>query len=545
MSLGADIIEGMYSLSNLKPEIIEKFRKDINDEGWLLNKKVLERYSIDIEDKEYIRRREKIRIREEETARKKAALRPKELQPDNTVAASVLDKMEAKGTFKVLDSLFKERSELSTGFRKEYNSLLDRIMEREDFTFDEKGIETLRGRIGEYIRKQAEAGKDADKKMDPGEINELIQKRQEAFDVLLAPDLRKVFELVQKGVIGKDTARIFISPDAMNYSITDDLFEADLVKSLIARKERKVADAKTELKYKDLVVNLADGLLKDVGQIVIQGVRNGGINHENTDRIRTGNHYLHFSRKKGENENSEDGTSSDVRLYVTVKEENQNEMVQRLTEFLEEDKNKKFRGAFDFKLMTGLKDHRMENIVIYINSNRTNPEDLKEFIDGFSEKIRDITSEEESIPTTTRLKQGIGVAAEPSEVFKKMYRSRSTLNPLSLDQYRIAGNKTLEGQLTRYDDTVSKYSNLSNEQKLKYGKSKTSWNQFCGRLLILSAYIARHRLNRTEEDLSVSGDEEVKKEMKQVFQEFMLLSGIDTDTLTVGSTVDYLKKVKE
>ena len=202
-------------------------------------------------------------------------------------------------------------------------------------------------------------------------------------------------------------------------------------------------------------------------------------------------------------------------------------------------------GAFDFKLMTGLKDHRMENIVIYINSNRTSPEDLKEFIDGFSEKIRDITSEEESIPTTTRLKQGIGVAAEPSEVFKKMYRSRSTLNPLSLDQYRIAGNKTLEGELTRYDDTVSKYSNLSNEQKLRYGKSKTSWNQYCGRLLILSAYIARHRLNRTEKDLSVSGDEEVKKEMKQVFQEFMLLSGIDTDTLTVGSTVDYLKKVKE
>ena len=546
VSFGADIIEGMYSLSNLKPEIIEKFRKDINDEGWLLNKKVLERYSIDIEDKEYIRRREKIRIREEETARKKAALRPKELQPDNTVAASVIDKMEDKGTFKVLDSLFKKRSDLSTAFRKEYGSFLDRIMEREDFTFDEKGIETLRGRIREYTEKQAESGEGKFKNASPQAVNKLIKNREEGFDALIAPELRKVFELVSQGVIGKDTAMIFINPDAMNYMIEDNSYEAaDINKSIVGRKDQKNADRETEEEYKELVVQLTEEVMDDAGNVVIQTSPRIRIDHYNLDAIKENDHFIYFGRKRAEDEKNAGSPPPEVRVYVTVKEEDQNKMVSKLTEFLKDENNKKFRGAFDFKLSTGLKDHRLENMVIYVDSKKTSPELLKEFIDGFSEKIKDITMEDDELPTTFGIKQGFGSAPEPTDASRYLYRIRSTFNPLSLNEYGIEGNRNLEGKLSCFEDQVKAPEGyeISIEGKLKIGSSKMSWNQYCGRLLILSAYIARHRLNRGEKDLSVSGDKEVKKEMKQVFQEFMLLSGINPGSLLSGSTEDFIKKV--
>ncbi len=347
-------------------------------------------------------------------------------------------------------------------------------------------------------------------------------------------------------MIGKDTARIFLNPDAMNYMIEDNYYEAaDINKSIVGRKARKQVDKKTEEEYKELVVQLTKEVMDDSGFVVIQTSPRIHIDHNNLDAIKENDGFIYFGKKTAEDEKNA-GATPDVRIYVTVKEEGQNEMVSRLTEFLKDENNKKFRGAFDFKLSTGLKDHRLENIVIYANSKKTSPELLKEFIDGFSEKIKDITMKDEKLPTTLNLKQGFGTAAEPTDAFRYLYRIRSTFNPLSINEYGIKGNRNLESKLSCFEDQIKvpEGHDISIEGKLKIGSSKISWNQYCGRLLVLSAYIARHRLNRTEKDTSVSNDKEVKKEMKQVFQEFMLLSGIDPATMTLGSTTEYVNKIK-
>ena len=141
-------------------------------------------------------------------------------------------------------------------------------------------------------------------------------------------------------------------------------------------------------------------------------------------------------------------------------------------------------------------------MVIYVDSKKTSPELLKEFIDGFSEKIKDITMEDDKLPTTFDIKQGFGTAPEPTDASRYLYRIRSTFNPLSLNEYGIEGNRNLEGKLSCFEDQVKAPEGyeISIEGKLKIGSSKMSWNQYCGRLLILSAYIARHRLNRGEKD---------------------------------------------
>lgn len=77
------------------------------------------------------------------------------------------------------------------------------------------------------------------------------------------------------------------------------------------------------------------------------------------------------------------------------------------------------------------------------------------------------------------------------------------------------------------------------------GSISMSWNQYIARLLILSAYIARHRLGRTEQDKSVSEDKEVKREMKQVFQEFLIISGIDPETVMLEKNKKAVKILAE
>ena len=81
------------------------------------------------------------------------------------------------------------------------------------------------------------------------------------------------------------------------------------------------------------------------------------------------------------------------------------------------------------------------------------------------------------------------------------------------------------------------------EDEAELGKVKISWNEYCARLLVLSSYIARHRLGRTEKDRSVTQDEEVRKEMDKVFQEFMVLSGIDPSTMMLKSNDEYFRTI--
>ena len=86
--------------------------------------------------------------------------------------------------------------------------------------------------------------------------------------------------------------------------------------------------------------------------------------------------------------------------------------------------------------------------------------------------------------------------------------------------------------------------NISDDVELNKGTAQLSWNQYITRLLILSAHVARHRLNRGENDKSVSNDAEVKKEMKQVFQEFLILSDINPNTMLLKSSDKFYNVIK-
>jgi len=79
------------------------------------------------------------------------------------------------------------------------------------------------------------------------------------------------------------------------------------------------------------------------------------------------------------------------------------------------------------------------------------------------------------------------------------------------------------------------------EDEAENGKVKISWNEYCSRLLVMSSYIARHRLDRKDKDTSVTQDAEVKKEMDKVYQEFMVLSGIDPATMMLKSNEQFFR----
>ncbi|MBO5550427.1 MAG: hypothetical protein J5966_00580 [Lachnospiraceae bacterium] len=81
------------------------------------------------------------------------------------------------------------------------------------------------------------------------------------------------------------------------------------------------------------------------------------------------------------------------------------------------------------------------------------------------------------------------------------------------------------------------------EDEAEYGKVKISWNEYCSRLLVMSSYIARHRLGRKDDDTPVTQDAEVKKEMDKVFQEFMVLFGIDPATMMLKSNEQFFRTI--
>lgn len=81
------------------------------------------------------------------------------------------------------------------------------------------------------------------------------------------------------------------------------------------------------------------------------------------------------------------------------------------------------------------------------------------------------------------------------------------------------------------------------EDEAEYGKVKISWNEYCSRLLVMSSYIARHRLGRKDDDTPVTQDAEVKKEMDKVFQEFMILFGIDPATMMLKSNEQFFRTI--
>ncbi len=459
---------------------------------------------------------------------KKQDLRPKNYQPEDTTAANVIDLVGAKGGLKMLDELFSGGGDsLGSDFCGEYAGFINRVIERDDFTFDDAGIKKLRDSISDMTNEDSKNKKE--------KIQKLIKDRQNRFDNRLAPIFREVFSLVSSGVIGKDTARVFLNPYAMTCSIIGKkFFEVKLYNKFISRTEDKKTDPEYEAKYKDSLVSLVKDIAKDSGGIALQKVKNNSrITADNADRLRDLDKFLYFKSKAASDPNFYTG-DCDVRCYITVKEEEQEAMITKLRNFLGKDENKKFRGALNFKMKTGLKERRLENIVIYSTSDKNSKfydvDILKEFIDAFHEEIKDIVSEKDAIPTIMNIKTGIGISAEPVELYEKLFKQIIGYNPLltngyGVNQYTKNGYDVVPGVDNKIISDNTKFNGAS------FTSVTMSWNQYQSRLLILSAYIARHRLNRTDKDRPVSEDKEVLREMKQVYQEFMILSGIDPATM--------------
>ncbi|MCR5410699.1 MAG: hypothetical protein K6E90_06945 [Lachnospiraceae bacterium] len=435
---------------------------------------------------------------------------------------SVTERAERRGTLKIIGGLFDENSALGSDFCKDYSDYLNKVMDSDDFTFDEKGI----GKLREKVRASAE------KKVDKKKIHivDPVAMELERFDTLIVPDLKRVFKLVQDNAIGKDTARIFLDPVAMAHGIVRKDFESDLYVTMTSRSKYQDSDAESDRQYRVEVRELVKELHGHTEGIKIQDEEDTIISYKGTLRSvevmkRDGFVYFGEKKKKGDRQ-----SSPDIRCYVTVKEDKQKEMVARLREHMNE--HKEFRGAFDFKVLSTSNGHKLDNIVIYLNSKKNDPKLFKEFIDGYAEKIKDIASDEESMSTVCNIKKGIGISTEPSDVYRHIYRLSTTFDADIPDSLK----KGL--QPYPYDRRLL---NAPLDDEAEKGKARMSWNEYCSRLLVLSAYIARRRLGRTEKDGSVSGDEKVKQEMDKVFREFMALSGIDPAMMMLRSNEKYMK----
>lgn len=439
-----------------------------------------------------------------------------------TEAVPVIKQAEKQGCLKIIDGLFEEKSRLGTDFCRDYSAYLNEVMDSDDFSFDEKGIAQLRDKVRESVEKREAKSKFP--------VPVIVEHELERFDTLMVPTLNKVFKLVQDKVVGKDTARIFLNPVAMANTITAKDFESGLYRSLTVRSKYKESDAKSELKYREEVKELVKNLHGHTEGIKIQDKDGFVLSYK--DMLRSGevmkrNGFVYFAEKVKEGASQE---WPDVRCYVTVKEKDQKKMVSKLRELMNE--RKEFKGAFDFKLLSTSNGHKLDNIVIYLSSKRVDPKLFKEFIDSYSERIKDIAYDDESIPTVRKIKKGIGISTEPDEVYHHLYKLATTFET-DLPESLKKGVKTFP-----YD---KKLVNSSLENEAEKGRMRMSWNEYCARLLILSSYIARHRLGRTDKDTSVSKDEEVKKEMDKVYQEFMILSGINPSTMMPESNGQFFK----
>lgn len=207
---------------------------------------------------------------------------------------------------------------------------------------------------------------------------------------MIAPDLERIFKLVNDGAIGKDTARIFLNPVAMANEIKIKDFEFGLYETLTRRSRYEESDVGSEREYRGEVAELVKDLHRHTEGIKIQGENNVLISNKKTlkpEEVMKRDGFVFFGEKK----KGPSSSQPDIRCYVTVKEKNQKEMVSRLREYMNE--HEEFKGAFDFKLLSTSNGHKLDNIVIYLNSRKHDPKLFKEFIDGFYERIKDIASD--------------------------------------------------------------------------------------------------------------------------------------------------------
>lgn len=443
-----------------------------------------------------------------------------------TMAVPVVENAKKQGSLNVIDGLFKEKSALGDDFCKEYASYLNKVMDSEDFTFDKKGIEALRNKVKEKAEKRA-AKKEVKNKLL---IPEMVAYELKRFDTLMLPTLEKVCELVNNKVIGKDTARIFLNPIAMGTAIVEKDFENVVYETLSYRSEYEEADDASDRKYRGEVKALVKDLHHHTVGIKLisdESVMLAQSDWCKPDAVMKKDGFVYFGEKR---KSGAPRSEADIRCYVTVKEGCQTQMVAKLREYMNE--HKEFKGAFDFKLLSTSNGHKLDNIVIYLNSKRHDPKLFKKFIDGYAEKIKNIISDEEVMPTVFPIKKGIGISAEPNGLYRHIYRLTTTIST------EIPA--AIKKGISRYP-FVEKMTNASIEDEETKGMARVSWSECCSRFLILSAYIARHRLKRTDKDRSVLKDAQVQQEMDKVFKEFMILSGIDPATMMLKSNENYIK----
>lgn len=434
----------------------------------------------------------------------------KQGQADNGAAAGVIDRAEKRGSLGVLDELFGNKSEENAQYVTQYADFMDRIMERKDFTFDEKGINMIRNMIDVQVKDKAEA-----------------EEARKNFDEKLAPDFREVFRLVSEGVVGEDTAKVFLNPDVMTCKMQADnktTYDTMIYDTFTSR--TKPVQQPAEEKYKDEVAKLVNNFTSKGKSVSLQGGTKLGRDLNVLEGKLKKNTFVQFHCDK----EIKDKKTENMRCYITVQEDKQKEMVIRLREFI--DKNPHFRGAFNFKLMSTQNGKKLDNIVIYYDI-KEDAELIKEFISGFGDKIKDIASTNESIPTTETIQPGVAICSEPGETFRQLYRLSKTYNPLCSGDFSMKGNELLQEHAQRMPEDKRK------------PRLNVSWDTYCSRLLILSSYIARHRLGIKDMDITVSKDDRMKNEIKKVYGEFLTLSGIDPVTLLPAAKENTFSKNKQ
>lgn len=314
------------------------------------------------------------------------------------------------------------------------------------------------------------------------EFRDIVRKEE---NLTLKEYLRWVYSQTKEkgrmGSIGLDTATLWHTPDILTSSTTHDYFYNSFVYNPLSKSETETQEFRDiQERYQMRILSLAKDYPSNT--IHLQSIGKTGNTIEELERYHNSPYddFLHFNSDKFKDEDT-------IRCYISFNATAApDEGIKVWQKALEESG---LKDILYFKVCTKINDKpRRDNIVIY--KNKSIPDDkFKDLLERFTnecsthknEKGSILASDNQMLPYTKKIAQGISIAAEPS----------------SMNLYLKVANKNNEGQ--------------------------HSYGTFIDRMLQLSIVVAHKRL------LSEKGN--YKTETKKAFKEFMLLAKINPDTM--------------
>ncbi|MCR5452861.1 MAG: hypothetical protein K6F00_09560 [Lachnospiraceae bacterium] len=411
--------------------------------------------------------------------------------------------------------------------RKKYFSIIDSCLSNEipslskyKRILDEKLVSILEDKRNEYYNNSNKTDGEIVKALRP-EKERLVAKYNK-----MLTNYKKLYDAVKNGEMAPEVLKLFLNSTLMN---SDCESERVLYRFLMRPKgELEVPTDKEDDSYKETLTNCA--LSTHIkGEKYIQMQVSGGrtvnpttfigvaikekmlpttANPANrTEAVKTSFNvmwsFIHFYGGKR--------SMADRRLYFSCKPKKEEAMVRIWWDTLKDFKN--LENIY-FKIGGNTNFDRREKIVFYI-SNEMKFSEIEPFLQKFSENCKAegvLEDQDNSVITGKLLQPGIAFAIEPNLKILREKVDNGWLDREELDEMRQLDNPKAKPGVNDY---------------------RYSYNMYVNKALILSASIAKKKLNLTRNDKISDHKEQMLPLMKRYFADFMKLAGSDPRTMEV------------